>query len=411
MDRRNLYLELAIKQELIEGRKDLLSIDIEKDEELKDLFISIIEKNSLLVDILLNVINESESEISQESETICKNTKLILSKIANNKFSLHKQTQISNNDPELYKHSVLTQYLLDQPFDSYDPYCSTIAKNYKLRYIQNNSKLYEYFDGLLFTMNQGYSVSMTLHSDKLAISGFSKFELLIMLAPILAQTPIITIEKFIMKSLMIKRATNICKFSGSIIEFESLLEGIVIDTIIKKKFSLEKINAEESISDWITKLSNRFDDNIFGSRYETAMQKLGYKDACYLLDYIGSGKIYAQQIPITISLKDKSLKLKEALESIIDQDLAELTKIVKVQEKKNSFCNIFLVKELIFSNKMLNHPKIIYSAATKQSEYNINSIINLSNMISEELADEIIIAENDDVDLAGEILACAIMSL
>ncbi len=104
----------------------------------------------------------------------------------------------------------MTQYLLDQSFDAYDPFFSTIAKNYKLRYIQNNSKLNEYFDGFLFTMNQGYSVAMTIHNDKLAISQFSQFDFLIMLAPVLIQAPIHSIKKFIIKSLMIKRATNIC---------------------------------------------------------------------------------------------------------------------------------------------------------------------------------------------------------
>jgi hypothetical protein len=58
----------------------------------------------------------------------------------------------------------------------------------------------------------------------------------------------------------------------------------------------------------------------------------------------------------------------------------------------------------------LNHPEILDSAI-KQSEYNINTIINLSSGISEELTDEIISTANDNVDIAGEILACAIMSL
>jgi hypothetical protein len=67
------------------------------------------------------------------------------------------------------------------------------------------------------------------------------------------------------------------------------------------------------------------------------MQKLGHKDACYLLDHIASGEIYAKQLPITISLKDKSLKLKEGLESIIDQDLTAFTKIAKYGKNRIHF--------------------------------------------------------------------------
>ncbi len=308
---------------------------------------------------------------------------------------------------------------LEKPTEDIDlEYQKLIATKKKLQIIESSNNLNEYYDGFIFNVNQAYSTAMIVNSDKLSINTSNILAdgtgLLISFIPLVGENiskGVKAIKEFVITVQVKQSAANICKFARGITEFESLAQDAILDVIIDKKNELEIIDPEKYVlKAWSDKFIALVKDTkedlnakLYGTRYETPMQKLGYKDSCDLVQKIGAGMIYAGETAVRIRAEEKINRLQEQVSAIIDKEMEDWQKKhVPITSEENNkcctSCNIFMVTDIKYDNELLNHPKILSQSLNK---YSLLEILNLSVNIDPQLINNAIDSGNSELLLAG----------
>jgi hypothetical protein len=255
------------------------------------------------------------------------------------------------------------------------------------------------------------SDTFTLDTSSLVAGGVS---LLVSFIPFVGEKvskAVTATNDFIKTALVKQSANNVCKFSPGITQFEALAQDAVIDSIYSKQEELSKIDPDNYIlKSWSDKFKNlvaktkdSIDTKLYGNRNETAMQKLGYKDSCDLIEKIASGKIYQGEFAVRITAEDKILRLTEATSEIIEKEIADWNKkYIAVSEvavsEKSGCCVIFTADQIQYSNELLNYPELMQSSL---QEYNLSQILDLSIGLDTDLITEAMGDNNHDLILAG----------
>lgn len=196
----------------------------------------------------------------------------------------------------------------------------------KLSLIEENSELYEYYDGFMRTFVQVYAVSIIIKSGQLLLNNndiaLTISTKLISLIPLLGNNISSTVEgviKFIKSIEMVNKAVNIVKFSTTAEQFNELVQDAIVDIIIKNKDKLLKIQEYsnekslryyEKIQNFCETMKINLEESIYVQELETPMQKIGSSDATKLIsDFLSNGKIYNNELSIKIPLNIKKERL------------------------------------------------------------------------------------------------------
>jgi tetratricopeptide (TPR) repeat protein len=292
----------------------------------------------------------------------------------------------------------------------------------KLKIVQGIQPIYEYYDGFIFNINKSYSTALVVNSDtfnistsNLAVDTASKLISLIPLVGETASQVVDTVKDFVIEAQTKRAANNVCKFASGVTEFESLAQDAVLGSIFSKKDALSTVDPEKYIlRTWADKFKNivektqdKIETKLYGTRYETPMQKLGYKDSCELVEKIASGEIYKGEIAIRISPAEKVSRLNNEASSIIDKELENWSKqyteqpqtVKNVQAANNaSCCLIFAQNGITYDNELLNHPNILKSLL---NNYGLSQILDLSSQLDKDLILEASITNDPEIVLAG----------
>jgi hypothetical protein len=232
----------------------------------------------------------------------------------------------------------------------------------KLSILEENSELYEYYDGFMRTFVQVYAVSviiksgqLSLNTDNLALTLSTK---LISLIPLLGDTLSSTVDgvlKFIKSIEMVNKAVNIVKFSTSAEQFNEMVQDAILNIIINNRNKLLKIeNSNEKSLKYYEKVQKfcetmkiNFNETVYVQELETPMQKLGSKDASKLIsEFISNGKIYNNELAIKIPSSIKKDRLTNyALIICFEKDDSEVK-----DDKINNDVNVINSNEVMESN-------------------------------------------------------------
>jgi tetratricopeptide (TPR) repeat protein len=179
---------------------------------------------------------------------------------------------LSKKDAVIHKREVafmgkiidsLGNYIIGQEIES--ELKKIIDTKNNLKIIESNRKLYEYYDGFIFNINKSYVTAMVVNSDTFQINTDSLAAdipaKLISFIPLVGN--IVSEGIKIIKDISIIQkvkfaANNVCKFSRSITEFETMSQDAVIDIILEKREELEKIDPEAIV---LKQWSNKFKKN------------------------------------------------------------------------------------------------------------------------------------------------------
>jgi len=292
----------------------------------------------------------------------------------------------------------------------------------KLKIIQGIPPIHEYYDGFIFNINKSYSTALVVNSDIFNIStsnlAVDTASTLISLIPLVGEQlskVVTTVKEFVIEAQTKKAANNVCKFASGVTEFKSLAQEAVLDSIFSRKDALSTIDPEKYIlRTWSDKFKNlvektqdKIETKLYGTRDETPMQKLGYKDSCELVEKIASGEIYKGEIAVRISPAEKASRLNNEASSIIDKELANWSKQYTEQPQtvknvqvanKTPCCLIFAQNDITYDNELLNHPNILKSLL---SNYGLLQILDLSSQLDKDLILEASITNDPEIVLAG----------
>tara|TARA_B110000503_G_scaffold50310_1_gene81479 strand:- start:661 stop:4560 length:3900 start_codon:yes stop_codon:yes gene_type:complete len=175
-------------------------------------------------------------------------------------------------------------------------------------------------------------------------------------------------------------------------QVKKLSEQITLDN----QKNILSANVSQELQNWnkcglLSKIQNFLKVNTNNELYISDEEKLGCIDALKIIACISCGHVNDKTTNDTFNY----------LVNIPNSFTCTPTKTVS-QIKKLSCCQIFVVKEFIFDNELLNHPIIFNKLA---SIFGINKVLDLSTNISPEIIQ--IAMEEDNIDL----LSGAIMSL
>lgn len=220
----------------------------------------------------------------------------------------------------------------------WEEFTKILDSKQKLELIQDNVILYQYYDGFLYTLSQGYVVATAINSDRLVAQtsnrAVSAVTTLVSLIPLIGSgisEGINEVWNFV-KDVQVKRAAvNVCSFATTVNEFESMSQEVAIDIILQKEREIETLDPEKYLlPSWRAKFKKfieKLDASIYGERNQTAMQKLGYQTASVLIEkYIASGEIYDKQPPVCLLPKQKKSKLLEISTKLLDKHIEDCNK-------------------------------------------------------------------------------------
>jgi hypothetical protein len=221
---------------------------------------------------------------------------------------------------------VIDQYLSSSNQKESKDLDDLISTKKKLAYIEENSDLYEYYDGFMRTFVQVYAISIIIKSGQLSLNtnniAFTISTKLVSLIPLIGDNISSTAESiwtYIRGVEMINKAVNIVKFSTTPEQFNELVQEAIIDIIIKNKEKLLKLKEDSTKKSliWYEKIQNfcetmkvNIEESLYVQELETPMQKLGSKDATKLIsEFLSNGKIYNGELAIKIPINIKKDRL------------------------------------------------------------------------------------------------------
>jgi tetratricopeptide (TPR) repeat protein len=269
---------------------------------------------------------------------------------------------------------------------------------------EGNQKLYEYYDGFLFSLSQSYDTSklvlsnmFVLELDSTGVKVVSKLVSLIPLIGDKASSGIEVVAKFIKKSKITKSANNVCKFATTSYDFESVMQDIVCEFIRKEHKNINFLKPDIILPKWskrfegiLNKAKNQVDKakkSLYGERNETDMQKLGHKTATDLIAlYIASGKLYGDRPAIHMNKNKKKSDLVKFCSEIIHQYLEKYEIFAEKVDKDSSDSEEDVKSEEDIKN--YNLQKIIYTENQKDIKYETGSHIISENNLEEQLLPE-----------------------
>jgi hypothetical protein len=219
-----------------------------------------------------------------------------------------------------------------------------------------NEKLYEYYDGFLFSLTQSYDTAKIVNNGTFVIDtsnlGVSVLSNLVSLIPLVGDyisTAVTGINDFVKNAQVTKAANNVCKFATISSEFEAIAQEAVCEIIMKNEKQIKDLEPEAYI---LPHWAQRFDSlvkvfyenyqnvqvKLYGERNETDMQKFGYKEACDLIaNHIASGDIYEGKPAIHIKPAAKKANIIRLTAALLEQDILDNKKEfvpMKPEEKK-----------------------------------------------------------------------------
>lgn len=216
----------------------------------------------------------------------------------------------------------------------------------KINYLQQDPRLYEYYDGFLFTLCQSYATAVVVNSGQLTISTGNNFDYIIKaisLLPLVGEQvsgQLQNLNNFVQEAQVRKAASNVCKFATTSAQFEEIAQDAVSHFVLEKRNQIKAFQESDletyilpgwasrfqGIVDAIIRINGRVDEMLYGNRMETVFQKLGCQEANTVIsDFIASGTIYGGIPAIQIPPPQKKQKL---------IDIA-LRQVDSIQERRN----------------------------------------------------------------------------
>lgn len=262
--------------------------------------------------------------------------------------------KLKNNDiifKERQK-KVINEYINSNNHNDSKELDELITTKQKLAILEENSELYEYYDGFMRTFVQVYAISVIIKSGQLSLNtnniAFTISTKLVSLIPLIGENISSTTEliwDYIKSIEMVNKAVNIVKFSTTSEQFNELVQEAIIDIIIKRKDELLKLKEESNKKsyEWYEKIQNfcetmkvNIEESLFVQELETPMQKLGSKDATKLIsEFLSNGKIYNGEMAIKIPINIKKDRLvNHALIILVEKE--EINKQEIIDEKKET---------------------------------------------------------------------------
>ena len=250
---------------------------------------------------------------------------------------------------------VIDQYLSSNNHEDSKELDDLISTKKKLALIEENSDLYEYYDGFMRTFSQVYAISVIIKSGQLSLNtnniAFTISTKLVSLIPLIGDQISSTAESiwtYIRGVEMINKAVNVVKFSTTSEQFNELVQEAIVDIIIKRKDELLKLKEEstkksliwyEKIQKFCESMKVNIEESVYVQELETPMQKLGSKDASKLIsEFLSNGKIYNGELAIKIPINIKKNRLIDyALIIYVDkesEEVKETNETVEIEETK-----------------------------------------------------------------------------
>ena len=247
---------------------------------------------------------------------------------------------------------VIDKYLSSNNHEESKDIDDLISTKKKLLSIEENSDLYEYYDGFMRTFVQVYAISviiksgqLSLNTDNLAVTISTK---LVSLIPLIGDNISSTAESiwtYIRSVEMINKAVNVVKFSTTSEKFNELVQEAILDIIIKNKDKLLKLKEDstkksliwyEKIQKFCESMKVNIEESVYVQELETPMQKLGSKDATKLIsEFLSNGKIYNGELAIKIPINIKKDRLIDyALIIYLDKECEEVKENEEIEETK-----------------------------------------------------------------------------
>jgi len=193
----------------------------------------------------------------------------------------------------------------------------------KIKKIEKIEQLYEFYDGFIFTLQQGYDTSKVVNTGLISLDtsnlGLDVAVKLVSFIPLIGDKVSTVVQgawDFGCDAMAKKAAANICKMGVANV-FDEIIQDLAVDIIMKNEKVIMKSDPEKAIlPKWQARFKallskiHSFQVSLYGERMETPMQKFGYKIANDLLEkFIASGKIYGNQIAIRMKKAEKLEKL------------------------------------------------------------------------------------------------------
>jgi len=227
----------------------------------------------------------------------------------------------------------------------------------KLQDIEQDIKLYGYYDGFMSTFRLAYDTALAVASghvvldtdpDKILKLG----SMLISFIPFIGKAVSDTFNsicEFLKGAQMIKNANNVWKFAPSHSNFDTIVQDALIEIITKKKDYIRNFqDGSPEIKNWMTKIQafcnkvkTDLEETIYGW-FKTDYQRLGNKEANELLsEWICTGKIYNNKPAVSVLPETKKSELVRIAMELKHDATEKLEKIEPSYRAKSSCCSIF----------------------------------------------------------------------
>jgi hypothetical protein len=281
---------------------------------------------------------------------------------------------------------------------------------------ENMPKLYEYYDGFLYTMMQTYQISVVINKETFVLDSTTiSFKIGIQL---LSYIPLIgnTLKKILQNAYEFKnetkimnKAINVTKFATTYLDFQDLAQDSIMHFI---KINFNEINNLKPELEILPRWAKQYKDvlkkyklseyDLYGSRNETNMQKFGAQQASLLIErYIANGIIYGDNPAISLKPKEKKDKIFTYLSKIFSEELTNNKNLINDSNKNNDKidknCYVFY-NNIKYDNEILNHPKLLNQSI---KIFGLKYIMNSYEKLDKELIQEAIFNSNHDLLIAG----------
>ena len=252
---------------------------------------------------------------------------------------------------------VIDQYLSSNNHEESKDLDDLISTKKKLALIEENSDLYEYYDGFMRTFVQVYAISVIIKSGQLSLNtnniAFTISTKLVSLIPLIGDQISSSAESiwtYIRGIEMINKAVNVVKFSTTSEQFNEFVQEAIVDIIIKRKDELLKLKEDstkksliwyEKIQKFCESMKVNIEESVYVQELETPMQKLGSKDATKLIsEFLSNGKIYNGELAIKIPINVKKDRLiNYALIIYLDKESEKVCEVGEVEVVDITSCS------------------------------------------------------------------------
>ena len=211
----------------------------------------------------------------------------------------------------------------------------------KVRVIKQTGELNRYYDGFLTTLSQTYATSVMISSGTFVLdSGNTLVSIAIRASsfiPFVGNAISNGVQAgwdFAKGIQMKKAANNVWEFATTQLEFDSLAQDATATLILERSEQIKMLKPESyclpkwtsqfnSLVNYIRQKAHDVEVKLYGERFKTSLQKLGYQNASSLIEkYMASGKIYGDDLAIDISEEEKKKRLIKLALEFLDQDIA-----------------------------------------------------------------------------------------